>query len=289
MLDIIVIIIIDRLALVRHTFNRCELLCNFTITQLTLNKVIQFNSMKPNRFGGFGVPEVAILRYLYFNFEPSLKLRWWYARDLFGPQIPVTNSQFQTWLQVEVSQQKSATTVVRLRIQVLRIRLTYQASWPSGLGNYFACKKFAVQTLLWSLEFVIETNPEHDTIAVSNLARSRSIHKNHFFRLHEKYKSSESKVKFRQARNLFKRFLEATKLAHANKTKESITSLKIGSRNFWRIVNSVLKKGKSAIPPLFNGPEVLPSASDKAKLLKTFLRTLISTTQVSLYLFSFQN
>ena len=36
--------------------------------------------------------------------------------------------------------------------------------------------------------------------------------------------------------------------------------------NFWRIVNSVLNKGKSAIPPLFNGPEVLSSASDKAKL-----------------------
>ena len=37
-------------------------------------------------------------------------------------------------------------------------------------------------------------------------------------------------------------------------------------RNFWRIANSVLNKGKSAIPPLFNGPEVLSSASDKAKL-----------------------
>ena len=35
---------------------------------------------------------------------------------------------------------------------------------------------------------------------------------------------------------------------------------------FWRIVNSVLNKGKSAIPPLFNRPEVLSSASDKAKL-----------------------
>ena len=51
-----------------------------------------------------------------------------------------------------------------------------------------------------------------------------------------------------------------------NKTKESITSNKLGSRDFWRIANSVLNKGKSAIPPLFNGPEVLSSASDKAKL-----------------------
>ena len=33
-----------------------------------------------------------------------------------------------------------------------------------------------------------------------------------------------------------------------------------------RIVNSLLNKGKSVLPPLFNGPEVLSSASDKAKL-----------------------
>ena len=32
------------------------------------------------------------------------------------------------------------------------------------------------------------------------------------------------------------------------------------------MANSVLNKGKSAIPPLFNGPEVLSSASAKAKL-----------------------
>ena len=48
--------------------------------------------------------------------------------------------------------------------------------------------------------------------------------------------------------------------------KESLTFQKLGSWDFWRIANSVLNKGKSAIPPLFNGPEVLSSASDKAKL-----------------------
>ena len=73
-------------------------------------------------------------------------------------------------------------------------------------------------------------------------------------------------VKFRQASNRCKRALETTKLAYATKTKESITSQKLGSRDFWRIANSVLNKGKSAIPPLFNGPEVLSSASDKANL-----------------------
>ena len=48
---------------------------------------------------------------------------------------------------------------------------------------------------------------------------------------------------------------------------EAIVCQKPGSRDFWRIANSVLNKGKSAIPPLFNGsgPEVLPFASKKAK------------------------
>ena len=60
--------------------------------------------------------------------------------------------------------------------------------------------------------------------------------------------------------------LEAAKLAYANKTKESITSQKVGSRDFWQIANSVLNKVKSAISPLLNSPEFLSSASDKAKL-----------------------
>ena len=63
-----------------------------------------------------------------------------------------------------------------------------------------------------------------------------------------------------------KRVLEAAKVAYANKTKESITFQKLGSRVFWRIANSVLSKGKSAIPAICNGLEALPSAPDKAKL-----------------------
>ena len=84
--------------------------------------------------------------------------------------------------------------------------------------------------------------------------------------MYQQNKSSESKVKFRQASNRCKRVLEAAKLAYVTKTKESITSQKLESRDFWRIANSVLNKGKSAIPPLSNGPEVLSSASDKTKL-----------------------
>ena len=44
------------------------------------------------------------------------------------------------------------------------------------------------------------------------------VHRNHFFCLYQKDKSSDSKVKFRQASNRCKRVLEAVKLAYANKT-----------------------------------------------------------------------
>ena len=57
------------------------------------------------------------------------------------------------------------------------------------------------------------------------------------------------------------------------KQKESITSQKLSSWDFWQIANSVLNKGKSTMPPLFNGPEALSSASDKAKLFaETFFK-----------------
>ena len=104
----------------------------------------------------------------------------------------------------------------------------------------------------------------HSSPWLSAVCAAAIVHRNQFFRFYQREKSSDSKAKFRQTSNRCKRVLEAAKLAYANKKKDSITSQKIGSRDFWRI--AVLNKGKSVIPPLFNGPEVLSSASDKAKL-----------------------
>ena len=44
------------------------------------------------------------------------------------------------------------------------------------------------------------------------------VHRNHFFRLYQPNKSSEYKLKLRQASNRCKRVLEANKLAYTNKT-----------------------------------------------------------------------
>ena len=127
----------------------------------------------------------------------------------------------------------------------------------------------------------------HSSPWFSGACAAAIVHQDHFFRLHQKDKSSESKVKLRQASNCCKRVLKAVKLAYANKTRESIAFQTLGFWDFWRIANSVLNKGKSAIPPLLNSPGVLSSASVKAnRLLITFLKTLILMSQVSLYPFS---
>ena len=118
-----------------------------------------------------------------------------------------------------------------------------------GIDVYIAHRKYQVKP--------------HSSPRFSAACAAAIVHRNHLFRLYQQHKS---KVKFRQASNRCKRVLEAAKLAYATKTKEPITSQKLGSRDFWRIANSVLNKGRSVIPPLLNGPEVLSSASDKAKL-----------------------
>ena len=92
------------------------------------------------------------------------------------------------------------------------------------------------------------------------------VHKNHFFRLYKQNKSSKSKVKFIQASTRCKIVLQAAKHAISNKAKESITSRKLCYRDSQQIANIVFNKDRSAIPPVFNGPEKLSCASDKAKL-----------------------
>ena len=64
-------------------------------------------------------------------------------------------------------------------------------------------------------------------------------------------------MKFRQVSNRCKRALEASKLAYVNKIKEAVFSQKPDPRDFWRIANSVLNKGKSAIPVLLKGHKIV--------------------------------
>ena len=135
---------------------------------------------------------------------------------------------------------------------------TQTVNFPTRISDCHSHSPALLDFFLLTLVFVLQWFPGDFAAAM--------VHRNHFLHLYQREKSCDSKVKFRQASNHCKKVLEAAKLAYANKTKESITFQKLGSRDFWWIANSVPNKGKSAIPPLLNGPEVLSFASDKAKL-----------------------
>ena len=78
------------------------------------------------------------------------------------------------------------------------------------------------------------------------------------------------------------RVLESAILVYANKARESATSHEFGFGDFWRIGNGVLDKGTFAFPSLFNGCEILPPTSDKAKVFaETFPRKSKLDDQVS--------
>ena len=62
------------------------------------------------------------------------------------------------------------------------------------------------------------------------------VHRNHFFRLYQQNKSSESKVKFRQASNCCKRVLEAAKLTYATKTKILSLPRELAVRTFGELI-----------------------------------------------------
>ena len=165
-------------------------------------------------------------------------------------------------------------------------RIIFKLSASAAASEFCEWVQFKIDVYIPHHKYQVKP---HSSPWFSAACAAAIFHRNHFFRLHQQNRSSKSKLKFRQAINLCKRILEAAKLAYATKTRESITSQKPGSRNFWRIANSVLKKDKSAIPPIFNDPQVFSSASDKAKLFaENFSKNsyLDILTWVSLYLFS---
>ena len=69
-----------------------------------------------------------------------------------------------------------------------------------------------------------------------------------------------------QASNCWKRFLKLPNLHMLLKQKSPSAPRDLARGTFGELLISVLNKGKSAIPPLFNGLELSSAASDKAKL-----------------------
>ena len=117
------------------------------------------------------------------------------------------------------------------------------------------------------------------------------VYRNQFFQLHQQNKSSKSNVKIMHASNHCKRVLEVSKLAYATKTKESITSQKLGTSDFSELL--IVFSTEVNLLYLFYSMDRRCSLLQhhfciikQHYLLKFFLGTLILMTLVSLYLFS---
>ena len=90
-------------------------------------------------------------------------------------------------------------------------------------------------------------------------------HSNHFYHLYVR-NPEEYTEPFRAARNEHTKIIRNAKESYANSIKNKIGDQQLGSREFWRITNKVLGRGKSSVPTLINGPEVLSSSVDKSNL-----------------------
>ena len=91
-------------------------------------------------------------------------------------------------------------------------------------------------------------------------------HRNHYFHLYHKDRGVETEANFKAARSHCQRILRNATDTYAQSIQEKVGNQRVGSREFWRITNNVLNRGKATIPTIINGPEVISSSIDKANL-----------------------
>ena len=92
--------------------------------------------------------------------------------------------------------------------------------------------------------------------------------RNFYFHKYQRDRTVRNLSSFKAARRRCKKTLDQARDRYANQTRESISSQKLGSKDFWRICNSVLKRSKSSLPSLsLNSDTMATSSADKAELL----------------------
>ena len=165
-----------------------------------------------------------------------------------------------------------------------------RADWD-GLRNHLRAFPSDTEFCEW-IQFGVDVYIPHckyqaktDSSPCFSAAYATAIaNRNLFFRFHQQNKSLHFMGNSDRLVINVKEFLKLPNLLILRK-QEFITSQRVGWHDFWRIADRVFNKGQSAIPLLFRRPEVLSSASGKVKLFaKTFIRTLILMTQISIYL-----
>ena len=127
----------------------------------------------------------------------------------------------------------------------------------------------------------------HSSPRFSAACAAAIVHRNHFFRLYQQNKSSESKVKFRQASNRCKRVLKLPNLHMLLKQKSPSLPRNLALGTFGELL-IVFSTKVNLLHLLYSTDRrcCLLHLIKQNYLLKTFPRTQILMTLVSLYLFS---
>ena len=105
------------------------------------------------------------------------------------------------------------------------------------LSASVAASKFCVWVQVGSDVYILDHRCQvkpHSSPSFSAACAAAIVHRNHFFICTNRI-NLLNVLKSRQAINHYKIVLEAARFPYANKTKESITSQRLGSWDFWRI------------------------------------------------------
>ena len=92
--------------------------------------------------------------------------------------------------------------------------------------------------------------------------------RDHFYHQYKRDNSTDNLNQYKAARKHCKETLHQAKSRYASYVRDSIDNQKLGSKDFWRIYNSVMKRDKSSIPALsIDNTHMATSSADKAKFL----------------------
>ena len=92
--------------------------------------------------------------------------------------------------------------------------------------------------------------------------------RNFFFHRYHRDRTARNLSSFKAARRKCRQVILHAKECYSKHVRQSITTQKLGSKDFWRICNSVLKRNKSSLSSLSLGSDnMVVSSADKAELL----------------------
>lgn len=92
--------------------------------------------------------------------------------------------------------------------------------------------------------------------------------RNFFFHRYQRDRNAKNLSSFKAARRNCRKVILQAKERYSKHVRKSIATQKLGSKDFWRICNSVLKRNKSSLPSLsLDSENMAVSSADKAELL----------------------